>query len=259
MNARERQVAVEAHIASSPRPWIDRVSVVESCGSTQDEACQLAAGRPGLLVSAVEQTAGRGRLGRAWIQRAGLGLAATFVLDANSHEVETLPTRVGCAVCDACERLIHAPNQLGVKWPNDVVSRRGLRKLSGVLIDRRGDLLLVGIGINLLQASEDWPLELRDRTVSVSQLGVLGHGSIHARALCQLIDSLDHWLFIERELLIREFASRDVLVGSIQTLEHDGARFSGIIENIEPWGSIAVRTDRERVLLPCASTSIVKD
>jgi len=134
-------------------------------GSTQDLALELARdGSPsGTVVVADRQTAGRGRAGRRWDDRADGGtLALSVLLDADVVDVASLvPHALGVAIVEACRVAVPAAPPLGLKWPNDVVHRRSVsgpaRKLSGVLVERAQlraasgvrDVLVCGIGIDV--------------------------------------------------------------------------------------------------------------
>ncbi len=233
-----------------------RVMVVEECASTQDVAAEVAAGKPGLLVVAMRQSGGRGRLGRAW-HHSEKGLAATFVLPG---EIDSgrLSMVVGLAACTACAMAIGAPGRVGLRWPNDVVERAAAgRKVCGVLIEKRGGVHLVGIGVNVLQGEADWPEAVRGRACSLTQLGAttLLENIPAILALC-LRDALAY----EDEVLRGVWKSHDVLTARDRTFEHDGRRVSGRVEMIEPTSEIVVRTpDGQLVRLPALTTSLVHE
>jgi BirA family biotin operon repressor/biotin-[acetyl-CoA-carboxylase] ligase len=103
----------------------------------------------GLIVLADEQTAGRGRRGRAWVSPPG-GLYLTIVLRPESDAVRRLAMVAPLAVCEAIDAV--AGVRSSIKWPNDILIEG--RKVGGILIDSRlsaGDVeyALVGIGVNL--------------------------------------------------------------------------------------------------------------
>lgn len=123
-----------------------------------------AAARSPLLVTADEQTAGRGRRGRAWSSPVG-GVWMTLVWPAVATDEagiprdamwhEPLPLVVALALVDAIEPLLMkpfapvGPRDLTIKWPNDILLRD--HKLSGVLCERvheAGEWLLIGVGVN---------------------------------------------------------------------------------------------------------------
>lgn len=233
-----------------------RVMVVEECASTQDVAAQAAGGRAGLLVVAMRQTGGRGRLGRSWFH-SEMGLAATFVLPG---EIDSgrLSVMAGLAACTACSILIGAPGRVGLRWPNDVVERvAGGRKVCGVLIEKRGGVHLVGIGVNVSQGDADWPEAVRGRACSLAQLGatVLLANVPVVLALC-LRDAMAY----SDEVLRMVWKSHDVLTGRDCTFEHDGRRVFGKVEKVEPTSEIVVRTpDGQCVRLPALTTSLVHE
>jgi len=109
---------------------------------------------------AVEQTAGRGRLGRAWVSTAGEGLYLSVVLlPAEPLGPAALTMAAGLAVLDLVREL--GARSAGLKWPNDIVV--GEAKLAGILVETRGlderkPHYVVGIGLNVLQ--REFPAEL---------------------------------------------------------------------------------------------------
>lgn len=278
MTAAEREQALRDVIAREPVSWLDRVIVLESCGSTQDEAFNASAGRPGLLLSAVHQTSARGRLGRSWQQGGDLGLALTIVLDANKHDARDLPIRIGCAVCHSCEHVLAmshprlAKRTCWVKWPNDVVawwppgsrSGGGYRKLAGILIERRDNLLLVGIGINLEQGPGDWPREIEGTAISLVELetripSAQAPYPRHHVAITFLIEALENLLFAHRLEIEEEFGARNCLLGTRQEFEHDGRRFAGIVRTIRPVQEIELQLDDGTMKsLPAQTTVLVR-
>jgi BirA family biotin operon repressor/biotin-[acetyl-CoA-carboxylase] ligase len=118
------------------------------------------------------QTAGKGRLDRAWETRPGQALAVSVLLRP-SLDVERLgwiPLLAGLAVARAAGRLID-PERVGVKWPNDVLV--GGRKLSGVLSELTGDgSVVVGVGINTLADEDALPVP------TATSLAVEGSGPV---------------------------------------------------------------------------------
>src|SRR5262245_16948705 len=104
--------------------------------STNTRARELAAaGAPhGTIVTAGEQTAGRGRQGRTWSAPAGKALLYSAIVRPLEERHMLLPLAAPLAVAEAAEQL--APGiECGLKWPNDVLVDH--RKLAGVLIEAR--------------------------------------------------------------------------------------------------------------------------
>jgi BirA family biotin operon repressor/biotin-[acetyl-CoA-carboxylase] ligase len=137
----------------------------ETTASTNADA---RSGRPGDVFVAEFQTAGRGRLGHEWHAARGENLTFSVVLDAAGAapaEVATLPLAAGLAVArSVCAFLGKAAPDVAVKWPNDVLV--GGRKVCGILCERNGDSVVVGIGLNVNQTA--FPAEIAARATSMS-------------------------------------------------------------------------------------------
>ena len=139
---------------------IPKIYFYEETDSTNDQALKLAAEGAGefTLVIAERQTAGRGRMGRRWVTKAGASLAFSLILRPEEREfpsISLFSLMGGLAVCHAIEKIcgtIHTQ----VKWPNDVLLDG--RKTCGILAETswQGNQLaglVLGIGINLLEGS----------------------------------------------------------------------------------------------------------
>jgi BirA family biotin operon repressor/biotin-[acetyl-CoA-carboxylase] ligase len=251
---------LEALIALEGLTRIDRVAVLAETGSTQDAARMMAGGRPGLVVLAGRQTAGRGRLGRAWTQHADMGVAATFVVECPADGAGELALASGVAAARAiedCTPVSGAPGRIGLRWPNDVVVCGDGRKLAGVLVERADGLAVVGIGINVLQGPNDWPDALRGRAASLTMLGSLATRSDVA---CRLLTRLDRALGEGREAVVAEWRRRDTLLGTRRAFLSDGRRVEGVVEAIDPDDAVTLRRDDgSTARLPAAVTSLVQE
>lgn len=261
--------ALEALINARKCKFIQRGVVLAETGSTQDAAARVSGGKPGLLVVAGRQSAGRGRLGRVWTQRDDLGLAATLTVRVAPDEQPYLSLAAGIAAARAVQAVLppDVRTLIGLRWPNDVVERRRGRKIAGVLIEARrieesADLVhLVGIGINVLQADADWSGELAGRAASVAQMG---SNATRQAVLLALVESLEAALIAAvgaaptRDRLLEEWKLREVLTGHEAEFLHNGKRFRGIVTAIEPTLHLTLRqAGGATVKLPAESTSLV--
>ncbi|MCC2975850.1 biotin--[acetyl-CoA-carboxylase] ligase [Sphingomonas sp. PL-96] len=127
------------------------IRVVAETGSTNADLLALAgagAVSEGLWLRAERQTAGRGRLGRAWVSPTGNLYASTVVrLRPSDPAAATLAFVAAVALEEAVR--VHLPKARGLalKWPNDLLIAGA--KLSGMLLERAGDMVVLGIGLNL--------------------------------------------------------------------------------------------------------------
>ncbi len=241
-------------VLGDPNGPLQRVIVLRETDSTQDAARRLGAG-PGDVVVAWRQTAGRGRLGRAWADTGDEGIAVTFVIEAAPPERLAPACAVGAA--RAAEALLGLAGTeqatVGIKWPNDVVA--GGRKLAGVLVEQADGVAAVGIGMNVSQTQ--WPPDLTDRAVSLVQLGARVD---RIDAAASLIGAMNEALRLDDERLRGEFVARDVLAGRRATFRSGGRTITGTVRQIDPMLGLIVRTDRQdEVHLPAATTTVVSD
>ncbi|MCM2577869.1 biotin--[acetyl-CoA-carboxylase] ligase [Streptomyces meridianus] len=150
------------------------VEVVEATGSTNsDLAARARAGAPeGSVLVAEEQSAGRGRLDRQWTAPARSGLFFSVLLrpgagaDAADGGAAPVPQErwgwltllAGVATASALSRAAGVDTAL--KWPNDVLVRvDGVeRKTGGILAERTGDAVVVGIGLNVTLRADELPV-----------------------------------------------------------------------------------------------------
>ena len=202
--------------------------------STNQRAKELAdRGAPhGTVVTADEQTAGRGRQGRSWVAPAGAAVlmsALVRVLDSMSM----LPLAAALAVCDAAEA--SAPVRCQIKWPNDVWVEG--RKLSGILVEGRpaANWAVAGIGLNVLTREEEFPPELRRTATSLAAAG--GSAGVD-EALAALLAGLDRWTEAPAGEVLEAWRERDALRG--RTIGWDGGE--GVAAGIDDSGSLLVET-----------------
>ncbi len=220
--------------------------------STNDRAKQLAtAGAPGgLVVTADEQSAGRGRRGNAWFAPAGSCLLySALVRPFSAGRSPLLPLAVPIAVCETAESV--APVRCQVKWPNDVWIDE--RKVSGVLAEARPDegWAVVGVGLNVAITEDEFPPELRDEAISL--LPTEGEGGLPPggapgvkRSLEALNEALGRWLEASDDEVLSAYRARDALSG--RRISWDGG--AGVAKEIDEHGHLVVESpDGERVTL----------
>jgi BirA family biotin operon repressor/biotin-[acetyl-CoA-carboxylase] ligase len=232
-----------------------------SVTSTNDVAARLAdRGAPdGTTVVAELQTAGRGRLGRAWHSPPGAGLYVSVVLRPENVPGSVSPgpriepgaffaplvtLAAGVALAEAVRRCTHLP--IEIKWPNDLVV--GRRKLAGILIEASGsggvEYLVLGFGINLRPAA--YPPGLADRATSIEV--ELGRAVERGRLLAECLASLAAWSDglragkAERILERWQSLAPSSRGARVEWAAQAGIA-SGVTEGIDRDGALLVRTD----------------
>jgi BirA family biotin operon repressor/biotin-[acetyl-CoA-carboxylase] ligase len=211
--------------------------------STNTRARELAAaGAPhGTVVTAAEQTAGRGRQGRTWTAPPGAALLYSAILRPLEPRHSVLSLAVPLAVCEVAEQL-RPGVECKIKWPNDV--HLDGRKLAGILIEARPQdgWAVLGIGLNLTIAPADFPADLRDRATSLFP----PDSPEPEAARVALSAGLERWLEADLETVLVEWRRRDALRGREVSWE----KGSGVAEGIDERGYLVVRlADGDRVAL----------
>jgi BirA family biotin operon repressor/biotin-[acetyl-CoA-carboxylase] ligase len=150
-----------------------RIIVLQSTGSTNDFLRQMLTPElpEGFVVFAEEQTAGRGQRGNRWDSAAHLGLWFSILLRPQLPLAETGRLTNWAAAAIAAAIRSETGLRPAIKPPNDVYLNG--RKIAGVLVETKagsgsGFDAVVGIGVNLNQTLEDFPLELQERAGSLA-------------------------------------------------------------------------------------------
>lgn len=181
-------------------------SVQETGSTNADLIAALRAGESlpeGWWLVADRQTSGRGRQGRDWFDGAGNFMGSTIVrVTGRDEQPATLALVAALAVYEAVVPLLSDPAALQIKWPNDLLL--GGAKLAGILLEREGEAIVVGMGINLA-AAPDVPGRA---TIALSSFGPAPDRDLFARGLATAFDrELDRWRTYGVEPLVRRWES----------------------------------------------------
>jgi BirA family biotin operon repressor/biotin-[acetyl-CoA-carboxylase] ligase len=163
------------------------VAVTGVTGSTNaDLLAQAARGAPeGTVLAAEAQTAGRGRMGRAWVSPPGAALMFSVLLRPGAvHPARRgwVPLLAGVAVASAVRGLTGL--EAGLKWPNDVLV--GGAKLAGILAEQSAGAIVVGTGINVSTQGSELPVPT---ATSLALQGAASTG--RAELLCAVLGEFE--------------------------------------------------------------------
>jgi len=214
--------------------------------STQDVVRTAAgAGVPeGFCCVAGEQTAGRGRSGRAWLTPAGTALLMSLLLRRQGSVAAAVPLVGGLAVADAVGGLTGVDCRL--KWPNDVLVGTG--KLAGILTEvEPGGGIVLGVGVNLTVAAfpPDVPGVSLDRVAG----RVWGWDAVLAAFLAELGRRLRQVEAGGIRSMRDDWTARAAGLGGQVRAEMGGTVVEGTALGIEDDGALLVATDRGRIRL----------
>ncbi|MSO71697.1 MAG: biotin--[acetyl-CoA-carboxylase] ligase [Alphaproteobacteria bacterium] len=228
---------------SAALPLAVRLIALDSVGSTNDEAKRLAVSgaAEGAVVTAREQTQGRGRRGRAWTSPPGnLYLSLLLRPDVAMARLPELGFLAAVALTDALALLVPAPGRLGHKWPNDVLL--GGKKLAGILVETatgadpaRAAWAVIGLGINVMHHPSD-----ADRPAT--SLAAEG-ASIEAAALLpplvvRLLAWRERWLAEGFAPLRAAWLARAARLGETISLRGPAGAESGVFAGLDEAGAL---------------------
>lgn len=185
------------------------------------------------MAVADHQTAGRGRLDRAWVAPPGSSLLVSVLFRPRlaGQRLHLVTAAVALAACDACEA--EAGFRPAVKWPNDVMADE--LKLAGVLAEAELPAVVAGLGLNV--SWSETPAALAGRAVSLSQVsgrdvdrrGLLGH------FLRFLAGYSSDWCEVGDE-----YRRRCATLGRVVRVEANGETFTGTAVDVDGDGLLMV-------------------
>lgn len=237
--------------------------------STNDVLSELAAGEAnGSTVVTLNQTAGRGRLGRAWVAPPGKTLAASVLLTATSSDhglppevFGWLPLIAGAAMASSIDAMVGG-GRTGLKWPNDV-QIDGL-KVCGILAEllpSRG--VILGSGVNLSLTQDELPVPT---ATSLALAGVEGTSAeladrVLSGYLGTLLELVDRLVAVGGDAVAsgvhREVSEWCRTIGKQVRVElpGDSNRF-GVAVGIDPTGCLLVMDQRDETVSAVAAGDV---
>lgn len=192
----------------------------------------------GLWLRAETQSGGKGRQGRSWISPPGNLYASTLVrLIPGDPPAPTLAL-VAAVALDQVVGAYADPARIMLKWPNDLLLDGA--KLSGILLERVGDAVIVGFGLNLAHHPEG--LE-RPATSLLAAANVSPEPGLF---VADLAESFAHWLARWRgeglAPIRRRWLERAHPIGTpLSASGADGASVEGLFDGLDEGGALRLR------------------
>ena len=208
----------------------------------------------GTVVVADAQTAGLGRAGKSWFSPSGVNLYLSVLLrpPVLAREATILSLVGAVATTEAMRR----EGALAfIKWPNDVLIEG--RKAAGILAeaDFRGehiDYVALGIGVNLNVSRAVLKKGLGKVAEGATSLKeVMGKELDRARFAAALLSQLEAWYqrYVQggRDLILRAWLERSMMMGRRIQVKINGRTLTGIVWGLDEYGLLLLRTDKGRV------------
>lgn len=255
------------------------VEVLPEIDSTNTELMRRFKGGPGrpsqpepLVLIAEQQSAGRGRLGRAWQSQRGDSLTFSLGLPLQPLDWSGLSLAIGISLAESLEpppagqsRHSGTP-RIGLKWPNDLwlSTQQGERKLAGILVETANGnglrQVVIGIGVNIRPVALETPAAAAAFAGAAVPPGCLQdlHPDMDAAqavglivpALVQTLQIFEQFGFAPFQA---RFAARDVLAGRVVQLS-DGTE--GTAHGVSDSGALRVHTAAGMAEVSSAEVSV---
>jgi BirA family transcriptional regulator, biotin operon repressor / biotin---[acetyl-CoA-carboxylase] ligase len=253
--------AIEKDVAAELAGF--RVEVLPEVDSTNSELMRrfrahAAAGLTGApaptLLVAEQQSAGRGRQGRAWLSQRGDSLTFSLGLGLQPSDWSGLSLATGIAVAEGLDPGTGSEPLIALKWPNDLWlgGEHGERKLGGILVETAGGdslrYVVIGIGINIrpLRLAPAFAGANRPAPMPPGWLQEISPGADAVGALFKVARPLVRALLeFERSgfaAFDQRFAKRDVLRGRSVQFSGPGEVESGTAHGVARNGALLVHT-----------------
>jgi BirA family biotin operon repressor/biotin-[acetyl-CoA-carboxylase] ligase len=216
------------------------IRTVRETGSTNDDLAALAreGAAEGVWLRAERQSGGRGRQGREWHSPPGNLYASTLVrLRPGDPPAPTLALAAAVALHEVASDFVAGGIGIEIKWPNDLLVAGA--KLSGILLERVGDAVVIGFGVNL----SDHPDEIARPAINI---GMLGGAPDPARFLEALASGFARWLRRWRDegvAPVRQawLAAAHPPGTALSTHTAAGGRIEGLFDGLDESGALRLR------------------
>jgi BirA family biotin operon repressor/biotin-[acetyl-CoA-carboxylase] ligase len=217
---------------------LTEIRTVTETGSTNADMIALAATglHEGVWLRAERQTGGRGRQGRVWTSPAGNFLGSTLVrLRPSDPPAATLALVAAVAL----EEVVGAylPDRARLKWPNDLLIDGA--KLSGILLERADDAVVIGIGVNLAHH----PVDIERAATSLMAQGIAVSPEDFTETLAEAFARwVERWRGEGVDVVRRKWIERAHAVGTPLTARlADGSAIDGLFDGIDAEGALILR------------------
>ena len=220
---------------------MSRLHFVELTGSTNSDLLGRSDAAEGEWLIALAQDAGRGRQGREWESPRGNFHGSTLIeLRPGDPPAPSLALACGLALIRAVEMAAPATG-LMLKWPNDLLLGPG--KLGGILLERSGDRVVAGFGVNLASAPS-----LPDRATSALSAVVLVTPQAFAPLLAAAFArELDRWRS-DREGMVSMWMESAHPIGTTLTVHGSPEELlEGKFAGLEPDGALRLRLGSDEI------------
>lgn len=244
---------INTAINPKTRNLLDELLLFPTLGSTNDYLLQRPALPTRMVVIAEQQTAGRGRQGRAWLSPFGcIALSLSWRFQRSASAMSGLTLALAVAVIRAIEAgHVSALNQarVSVKWPNDIVY--GSKKLAGILVEMRGESygpvdIVMGVGVNLnLSAESHQDIDQPATDVQTVFGGLPSRNQLVAKLISEMVETCQRFDESGFSSFKALWSQRDQYRDKRVTLRMGENLYHGISQGVDDSGALLLQQDEK--------------
>ncbi len=209
----------------------------------------------GFTVVAETQKAGKGQRGRPWESPPG-GLWSSLAIRPKMD-----PSLLGMVPILSAVGTANAMETFGIKvmlkWPNDLLIKRNLKKIGGILIESKVskhsvEFLIIGIGLNINNTMEQYSPTLQKRITTVYEefKKEIDLEILLQRIILQIEDSFESLRMYGAQRLLTEWKKSDNILGMNVVVQSPEGKYQGKAVDISPYGQLVLETpDFERIVV----------
>lgn len=218
----------------------------------------------GTIVTAETQTKGKGRLGRKWHspEKSGIYLSIILKPKFKPEKAPGLSIMTAVALADTCKSFTGANVQ--IKWPNDLLLNS--KKVAGILTELSADknkieYVIIGVGINLNQKSDDFPEELRKTATSIRRINKRKVDRILflKKFLYQFEKQYLSYQKYQLKAVQKKVRSYSSLIGSKVKLAQGNSIIEGVAVQIDESGALIVNNGEKDIRINSGEVTVIKE
>lgn len=235
---------INAFIPSLLRKRIPALHIMDSIDSTNTyvlHCCQQGA-TSGFTCLSEQQTAGRGRWGRAWFSPYARHIYLSMLWQFPATQALTgLSLVIGLAIVRVLKQ-IGVDKEVRLKWPNDVYWRK--KKLAGILIETSSMNTVIGVGLNIKMPEDVGDDITQPWTDLHNMLGTIPDRNFIAGLLiCALLTLLPQFAEQGLEPFLEDWQSLDMHYHKPITLQTPNGQYVGIAQGVNLMGALTVQCE----------------
>tara|TARA_B100000029_G_C17288881_1_gene856245 strand:- start:96 stop:833 length:738 start_codon:yes stop_codon:yes gene_type:complete len=198
----------------------------------------------GTVIITKNQTRGMGRRGTEWFSSQNNSLTFSLIIKENKKYDKLLSLKTGISIIEGIKKYIKINCQL--KWPNDIIAHN--KKIGGILIERKKNKLVIGIGINVKENLKHIDPSIQNDTTS---LKIISNLSIELEQLLANILNQFELIYYEinNEKIIQKWEKYCNHMNRNIKFHRNNIIINGIFKGLHKNGSAIIKNKKENIYI----------